>query len=92
MFLVLGTLLVSVGTAVAGPIGFVALAAPHLARHLTGSAQAGPVVSGLMGAVLLAGSDVVGRHVLPDLPVGVVTACLGGVFFVGLLARQARLG
>ncbi|WP_168583294.1 FecCD family ABC transporter permease [Gephyromycinifex aptenodytis] len=90
VLVVLGTLLVAVATSVAGPIGFVALAAPHLARRLTGDGDVGPVTSALMGAALLSLCDLATGRLLPDLPVGVVTASLGGLFFVWLLTRELR--
>ncbi len=87
-----GVALTATATAVAGPIAFVALAAPQVARRLTGSA--GVTLSGAaaMGAVLLAASDFVAQHAFAptQLPVGLVTVCLGGMYLVWLLVRQAR--
>lgn len=87
-----GVALTSTATAVAGPIAFVALAAPQVARRLTGSA--GVTLSGAaaMGACLLAASDFVAQHAFAptQLPVGLVTVCLGGIYLVWLLIRQAR--
>jgi iron complex transport system permease protein len=78
--------------AVSGVIGFVGLVVPHLARLFTGS-ESGPLlaVSGLAGGILLVWSDVLAKTVLPggaELPVGVVTALLGGPFFLFLLSRR----
>jgi iron complex transport system permease protein len=77
-------------TAAAGPISFVALAAGPLAAHLTRSPRAGLLPATLMGAALLVSSDWLAQHVLPgnDVPVGVVTAALGGIYLTWLLARQ----
>lgn len=84
--------LTAAATAAAGPVLFVALAAPQVARRLSRSSGAGTVVTALTGAVLLVGSDVLGQRVLPDaaLPVGVTTGLLGGVFLCGLLVRERR--
>lgn len=78
--------LVAVGTASAGPIAFVALAAPQLARRLTRSAAPGLIAAGLMGALLLSASDLAAQRVLDtDLPVGVVTGAVGGAYLGWLL-------
>ncbi|WP_420121016.1 FecCD family ABC transporter permease [Nakamurella sp.] len=89
---VVGVALTATATAVAGPIAFVALAAPQLARRLTGSA--GVTLSGAaaMGACLLAASDFVAQHAFAptQLPLGLVTVCIGGMYLIWLLIRQAR--
>ncbi len=81
-------------TAAAGPIAFVALAAPHLAVRLTRTAGPAILPAAGMGAALIAGSDWVAQRILPanDLPVGVVTAALGGLYLVWLLAHEWRRG
>ncbi|MDG4762591.1 iron chelate uptake ABC transporter family permease subunit [Solwaraspora sp. WMMD406] len=87
-----GVALVSLATAVAGPIAFVALAAPQLARRLTRSA--GPGIGGavMMGALLVLVCDQLAQRLFApvQLPVGVVTGSLGGLYLVWLLARDAR--
>lgn len=90
--LVLGVGLTATVTATAGPIGFVALAAPQLARRLTGSAGVSMLPSAAMGALLLAGADYLAQRAFAptQLPVGIVTVSLGGVYFVWLLLREAR--
>ncbi|GAA5030711.1 FecCD family ABC transporter permease [Microbacterium fluvii] len=89
---VVGVALVSIATAAAGPIAFVALAAPQLARRLTGSSAAGLVTSALMGAVLVLASDLAAQRLFApaQLPVGVVTGSLGGVYLIWALAREGR--
>ncbi|MCG7285617.1 iron chelate uptake ABC transporter family permease subunit [Cellulomonas sp. ACRRI] len=88
---VLGVALIATVTATAGPIAFVALAAPQIARRLTGSAGLPLVASALTGAVVLLAADVLAQHVLPTaLPVGVVTVVLGGVYLLALIVREAR--
>jgi iron complex transport system permease protein len=92
--LVVGVGLTAAATAAAGPIGFVALAAPHLARRLTRAAGAGLVPAGLMGAVLLLVSDQAAQRLIPgvQLPVGVMTGAVGGLYLIGLLAMQWKRG
>lgn len=90
--IVLGVALTAVVTAVAGPIGFVALAAPQVARRMTGGGPVGLVTTALVGAALLAVSDVVALHALGGavVPVGAVTVCVGGLYLIWLLARDVR--
>ncbi|MFG1603231.1 FecCD family ABC transporter permease [Actinoplanes sp. NPDC049265] len=77
-------------TAAAGPVAFVALAAPPLAAKLTRSPHAGVLPAAMMGAALLSAGDWLAQHALPgnDVPVGVVTAALGGVYLTWLLFRE----
>jgi iron complex transport system permease protein len=80
--------LTAVGTASTGPIWFVALAAPQLARRLTRAAAPGLVSAALMGALLLAASDLAAQRLLSvDLPVGVMTGAVGGLYLAWLLFR-----
>lgn len=75
----------------AGPIAFVALVAPRLGHLLSRSPGVALVPAAAMGALLLAASDLVARRALPvELPVGVVTVVLGGVYLIWLLSRQVR--
>jgi iron complex transport system permease protein len=88
-----GGLLAAVAVAYAGPIGFVGLIAPHLARRLVGPGHAGLVpAAALAGIAILVGADAL-RQVIDlgtgRLPVGVVTALAGGPAFLWLL-RRAR--
>jgi iron complex transport system permease protein len=81
--------LAAAGTAAAGPIAFVALAAPQLARRLTRATGPGVLPAAAMGAVLLLTSDLIAQRALAptQLPVGVVTSCLGGAYLVWLLKK-----
>ncbi|GAB3873072.1 iron chelate uptake ABC transporter family permease subunit [Kibdelosporangium lantanae] len=85
-------LLVSIGTAAAGPITFVALAAPQIARRLAGTPSPGPMSAGLTGAVLLMGSDLAVQRLFTtvQLPVGIATGVLGGLYLGWLLAYEWR--
>jgi len=88
---VCGVALTAAVTAFAGPIAFVALAAPQIARRLTGSAGTAAGPAALLGAFVLVVSDVVAQHLLPQpLPVGIVTIVIGGGYLVRLLVREAR--
>lgn len=90
--LVLGVALTATATAVAGPISFVALAAPQIARRLTGAAGVALLPSAAMGALLLAAADFLAQRAFAptQLPVGVVTVSIGGLYFVWLLMREAK--
>lgn len=83
----------SVGGAVAfcGFIGFVGLIVPHAVRMLVGGRHRWLVpVSAVGGAAVLVAADTVARIAMPDraLPVGVVTGCVGGPFFLWLLRSR----
>ncbi len=84
--------LAAFATAVTGPIWFIALAAPHLARRLTGACGPALVPTALMGAVLLTASDLaVQRLFAPTpLPVGTATGTLGGLYLIWLLVTESR--
>ena len=86
--------LVAVATTAAGPIAFVALAAPQLARRLARLPNPGIVTSGLMGAGLLLASDIAGQRLLGDtqLPVGIMTGLTGGAYLAWLLATERTRG
>lgn len=90
--LVVGVVLTALVTAAAGPIAFISLAAPQLARRLTRSPSVTLLPSALLGAALLLVSDLVAQRAFAptQLPVGVVTVSIGGCYLVWLLAREAR--
>jgi iron complex transport system permease protein len=92
--LVLGTALCAVAVSSAGPIGFVALAAPQIARRLTGAATVGLLPAAAMGALLLVVSDLAAQRLLAPtaLPVGVATVSVGGVYLAWLLFRENKSG
>ncbi|NMD45910.1 MAG: iron chelate uptake ABC transporter family permease subunit [Propionibacterium sp.] len=83
----------AVAVLAAGPISFVALAAPQLAGRLVGPRR-GPSVaaSAAMGAMLLVSSDLIGSRAFgdTDLPVGVITGGLGGLYLAWLLSSEWR--
>ena len=90
VLILLGTVLVAVVTMAAGPIGFVALVAPHLARLLTGSPQSPLLVSGLTGSLLMVGADLLSQLVLESMPVSVVTNAVGGLYLMVALTVAVR--
>ncbi|MBH1938654.1 iron chelate uptake ABC transporter family permease subunit [Streptomyces sp. AV19] len=88
VLLLCAVLLAAVAVSAAGPVPFVALVAPQVAMRLTRHPTPPVVASGLVGALLLIGADLAARTALPvGLPVGVVTAVIGGPFLVYLLVR-----
>ena len=92
--IVIGVLLAAVATAAAGPIGFVAFVAPPIARRLTRSPGPAMIASALLGALVVALSDLIAQHAFGDtqLPVGVVTGVVGAPYLMFLLARSNRVG
>ncbi|MET9513866.1 iron chelate uptake ABC transporter family permease subunit [Streptomyces sp. NPDC002994] len=84
--------LAAFATAVTGPIWFIALAAPQLARRLTRSSGPALVPAALMGAVLLAGSDLAVQRIFSPalLPVGTATGTIGGLYLIWLLVTESR--
>lgn len=88
----LAVVLSAFGVALAGPIAFVGLLAPHLARYMFGTAFFARLAgSALLGSVLLLSADIFGRLILfpREVTVGVVLAVIGGAFFIYLVsARQ----
>jgi iron complex transport system permease protein len=83
---VLGVALTAVVTAAAGPIAFVALVAPQVARRLVRSPGLDLPSAGIVGAVLLLAADFIGQRI--DITVGLVTVVLGGGYFAWLLIRE----
>ena len=82
--------LVALATAVAGPVAFVALSAPHIAARLCGGGGVGVVSSAVVGAALVLSADVVAQRIVApaELPVGVVTGVLGGLYLLWILTRE----
>jgi iron complex transport system permease protein len=86
-------LLVGVSTAFTGAIGFVGLMAPHICRTLTGGVSRFLMIaSALTGSVLLVLGDTISRTIVApqELPIGVITAFVGGPFFIVLLIKNKR--
>ncbi|MER6219748.1 iron ABC transporter permease [Streptomyces sp900105755] len=89
------TLLTAAAVAAAGPIAFVGLVVPHLARRLVRGGGYGRVLplSALLGAGLLVGADVLGRVVRApaEVPAGVMTALVGVPVLVALVRRKGAV-
>ncbi|MFF4570265.1 FecCD family ABC transporter permease [Streptomyces sp. NPDC001410] len=94
LLMVAAVLLTATATAAAGPVSFVALTAPQLARRLTRSPGPNLLPSLCMGAALLVTADLASQRALgaDQLPVGVVTGVLGGVYLLWLLVTERRAG
>lgn len=90
---VVGALITGVMVAFSGIIGFVGLMVPHIVRLMIGGDYSRVLpASALLGAIFLVWADVIARKIMApdDMPIGIVTGLIGGVFFVWLLRR--RLG
>ncbi|MCX4646353.1 FecCD family ABC transporter permease [Streptomyces sp. NPDC055059] len=94
VLLVAAVLLTAAATAAAGPVGFVALTAPQLARRLTRSPGPNIAASMCMGAALLVTADWISQRAFgaDQLPVGVVTGVVGGVYLLWLLLSERKAG
>lgn len=88
---VAGALITGVMVAFSGIIGFVGLMVPHVARLLVGGDYHRVLpASAFIGAIFLLWADIAARTVMApeDMPIGIVTGLIGGLFFVWLLARR----
>jgi iron complex transport system permease protein len=92
--LLLATLLAATAVGVAGLIGFVGLMVPHIMRTLVGSDHRRLIpAAAIGGGAFLAVCDALARTVMPvEIPVGVITALLGGPFFLVLLKHRRTPG
>ncbi|VAS12800.1 ferric enterobactin transport system permease FepG [Klebsiella pneumoniae] len=92
LLMLVAVVLTAASTALAGPISFIALVAPHIARRLSGTARWGLTQSALCGALLLALADYGAQRLfMPwQLPVGVLTVSLGGIYLIALLIQESR--
>jgi iron complex transport system permease protein len=92
--ILLAILLATAAVSVAGPIAFIALTAPQIARRLARTAGPHIVLSALMGAFLLALADLVTQQspFVVQLPVGIVTAAIGGIYLGYLLVAEWKKG
>src|SRR5690554_6294522 len=91
--LVVTVFLTACAVAVAGPVGLVSLIAPEVARHLTGHRGVPIINSALAGALLMIAADWVGRTAFApvEIPVGVITAIVGGPYLLWILLREPRV-
>ena len=90
--LIVVVLLTGFSVALAGPIGIIALAAPEAARSMS-SANRVPVLSaGLVGSCLMLLADTIGQYAFSpiEVPVGLITAIVGGPYLIWILLRQPQ--
>jgi iron complex transport system permease protein len=89
-----GVALAALATASAGPVGFVALVSPPIARRLVRSPGFTLVPTALVGALLTVTADLVARRIMAptELPVGIATAAVGAPYLLWLLTREIRTG
>jgi len=88
---VVAVILAGAATAACGPIAFVGLTIPHVARAITGPNYRWLLpYSMVLGPILLLGADIVGRVIAPpgELQVGIVTAAIGAPFFIAFVRRR----
>lgn len=90
LVVMVAVLLTAVTCAFVGPISFVALCAPAIARPLVGHGSLALGPSALVGAIILSASDLVAQFAIPGVavPAGIVTGALGAVFLLWLLATS----
>jgi iron complex transport system permease protein len=92
---VIGAMITGVMVAFSGIIGFVGLMVPHIARMIVGGDYRRLLpFSALIGAIFLLWADIIARTIMApeDMPIGIVTGLVGGMFFVWLLRRSVRIG
>ena len=87
-----GVALTAVATAITGPISFISLAAPQIARRISKQKHVTLASSAIVGALLLMIADFIAQHAWEGatLPVGLVTISLGGVYLVYLIIREGK--
>jgi len=90
------SILAAVVTAVAGPVGFIGIAGPYLARLATSSGSHKVIIPTaiLFGGLLTAGADILARIIMPpiDLPISVITAAIGAPLIITLLIKRKGEG
>ncbi len=85
--------LIAFSTAVTGPIAFIGFLSGPIAKKLVGAGVSNPLPAGLVGAVLVLGSDLIGQFAFDvQLPVGVITGILGAPYLLFLLIHMNRSG
>ncbi|MDR0476658.1 MAG: iron chelate uptake ABC transporter family permease subunit, partial [Desulfobulbaceae bacterium] len=94
ILLVTASLVTALCVAVSGVIGFIGLIVPHMLRFLIGPDNRKLIpASALTGALLLLAADTVTRALLPvEVPIGVLTALIGGPFFGLIFRRKQKAG
>ncbi|MEG0035245.1 MAG: iron ABC transporter permease, partial [Oscillospiraceae bacterium] len=93
LLVLVSSLLAGATIAVSGSIGFVGLMCPHIARLLVGADHKKSLpVAALLGGILVVWTDVAARMVIApeELPLGILTAIIGGPFFIVLLKKKNK--
>lgn len=93
MLFVITSLMIGVVVAFTGPVGFIGIVAPHISRMLVGASHGRLMVaSTLIGGIILVLCDTIGRLIMwpVELPAGIITALVGGPFFLWLMVRKNR--
>lgn len=93
LLVIVASLMAGVTIAVSGSIGFVGLMVPHFTRMIVGGDHKKVLpVSALLGGILVVWVDVAARTVIApeELPVGILTAIIGGPIFIWMLKRSNR--
>jgi len=93
LLMVEGVATTALAAAAAGPIDFIALTAPQLARRLTRTAGLSLMTSAAMGSALLTSAYILSLIIAQfyrQIPVGLITVCLGGLYMMWLLVHEAR--
>ena len=91
--MVVSSFLVAAVVAFVGPIGFIGLVGPHMARMAIGADHRFQLpASGLLGAVILVGANILGMNIIPPvvIPVGIMTSIIGVPFFFFLILKRRR--
>jgi len=91
MMLICASLITAAAVSISGIIGFVGLIIPHITRILVGPDHRVLIPSAsLLGAIVLITCDTLARTIMSpaEMPVGIITALLGGPFFIYLLIRR----
>lgn len=93
MLFVITSMMIGVVVAFTGPVGFIGIVAPHISRVLVGSSHGRLMLaSTLVGGIILVLCDTIGRLIMwpVELPAGIITALVGGPFFLWLMVRKNR--
>lgn len=94
--IILSSVLAAIVTSIAGPVGFIGIAGPYLARLVTNSGTHRIIIpaSIIFGALLTLGADILARIVMPpmDLPISVITAVIGAPLVISFLVRRKGEG
>ena len=91
LLMLVGVVLTAAATALAGPISFIALVAPHIARLVFGEDHRFYLpASALIGALVLSLASVAAKNLIPGavIPVGIVTSLVGVPFFLSIILRH----